>query len=74
MSLPTNSPAHPQTPAFVVDKPQLDDLRVSFQSAMAAHWPNSILGYSFKTNALPWLVAYYRDHGAWAEVVSDTEY
>jgi diaminopimelate decarboxylase len=67
-------PEHPQTPAFVVDEPLLDDLRIRFQRAMAAHWSNSILGYSFKTNALPWLLAYYRDHGAWAEVVSDTEY
>ena len=74
MSYQHDSAASLQTPAFVVDQPLLEDFRIRFQAAMAAHWPNSILGYSFKTNALPWLVAYYRDHGAWAEVVSDTEY
>ena len=70
----TSQPLQPQTPAFVVDQPLLEDFLSRFQTAMATHWPNSILGYSFKTNALPWLVTFMRDRGAWAEVVSDTEY
>lgn len=68
-----NAP-QPHTPAFVIDQPLLEDFLSQFQRAMAAHWPASILGYSFKTNALPWLVTFMRDRGAWAEVVSDTEY
>ncbi len=64
----------PPTPAFVIDVPLLEQFTQRFLTAMKTHWPNSVLGYSFKTNSLPWLVAFMRDHGAWAEVVSDAEY
>lgn len=64
----------PPTPAFVIDVPTLERFTRRFQQAMTKHWPNSILGYSFKTNSLPWLVTFMRDRGAWAEVVSDAEY
>lgn len=73
LSVTPSGPA-PVTPAFVIDQPLLQDFLSRFQTAMATHWPKSILGYSFKTNALPWLVTFMRDRGAWAEVVSDTEY
>jgi len=45
-------------------------LRTGFQ----AHWPNLIVGYSYKTNALPWLINWMRQNGVWAEVVSTPEY
>lgn len=64
----------PPTPAFVIEVPRLERFTHRFQQAMDAHWPNSILSYSFKTNSLPWLVTFMRDRGAWAEVVSDAEY
>lgn len=64
----------PPTPAFVIDLPKLDKFAGQFEQAMQKYWPYSILGYSFKTNSLPWLVTYMRDRGAWAEVVSDAEY
>src|SRR5690625_1406573 len=64
----------PPTPAFVIDVPLLERFTDRFLDAMRTYWPNSILGYSFKTNSLPWLVAFMRDRGAWAEVVSDAEY
>lgn len=64
----------PPTPAFVIDVPLLEKFTDRFLQAMHNHWPNSILGYSYKTNSLPWLIAYMRDRGAWAEVVSDAEY
>ena len=64
----------PTTPALVFDEPKLDLFVSRFEHALATHWPNSILSYSFKTNALPWLLTYMRDRGVWAEVVSDTEY
>lgn len=66
--------AQPPTPAFVIDVPLLEKFTDRFMQAMRTYWPNSILGYSFKTNSLPWLVAFMRDRGAWAEVVSDAEY
>lgn len=64
----------PPTPAFVIDVPLLEKFTDRFLRAMKTYWPNSLLGYSFKTNSLPWLVAFMRDRGAWAEVVSDAEY
>ncbi|WP_043055603.1 type III PLP-dependent enzyme domain-containing protein [Enteractinococcus helveticum] len=67
-------PQQPPTPALVLDVPKLDSFVTRFEDALAEGWPNSILSYSFKTNALPWLLSYMRDRGVWAEVVSDTEY
>lgn len=64
----------PTTPALVFDEAKLDLFVTRFENALATHWPNSILSYSFKTNALPWLLSYMRARGIWAEVVSDTEY
>lgn len=64
----------PPTPAFVIDLPVLKRFLSRFQQALDTHWPASILSYSFKTNSLPWLVSFMRDHDVWAEVVSDTEY
>lgn len=62
------------TPSFVLDVATLEMFLTRFKKALANHWPNSIISYSFKTNSLPWLIAYMRDNGVWAEVVSDTEY
>ena len=62
------------TPAFVVDEPLLALFAGRFEAALERHWPNSILSYSFKTNALPWLISHLRNRGVWAEVVSDHEY
>ena len=64
----------PATPAFVIDDDILEELVGRFQAALAAHWPHSILSYSFKTNSLPWLISSMRARGVWAEVVSDAEY
>jgi diaminopimelate decarboxylase len=68
------SPESPATPSFVVDEPTLRRFCDRFRAALTTHWPNAILAYSFKTNSLPWLIGFMRDRGAWAEVVSDTEY
>jgi len=68
------SQQQPPTPALVFDEPKLNTFVTRFEAALADGWPNSILSYSFKTNALPWLLSYMRDRGVWAEVVSDTEY
>ena len=42
--------------------------------ALKKNWPNYRIGYSFKTNSLPWLVNFYKKQGAYAEVVSKDEY
>lgn len=64
----------PQTPAFVLDSPVLEEFIDRFRQALLNHWPNSVLSYSFKTNALPWLLSFMNTQGVWAEVVSDAEY
>lgn len=62
------------TPAFVIDEDQLSVRVAAFQHAMERVWPGGIIGYSVKTNSLPWVVAWMARHGVWAEVVSDDEY
>lgn len=44
------------------------------KNSLAQNWGNFVMGYSVKTNSLPWLLNYLRKHGFYAEVVSDTEY
>ena len=63
-----------KTPYFLINK---DDLEVGLhklEESLQQSWPNYIIGYSYKTNALPWVIDYFRDHGCYAEVVSDDEY
>lgn len=63
-----------QTPCYVVHKELVDQQLKLLKDALAAYWDNSIIGYSYKTNALPWLIDYYNRGGCYAEVVSDDEY
>ena len=63
-----------KTPCFVVDKQILDDGISLLTSSLEKYWNNYIVGYSFKTNSLPWLVNYVKQKGFYAEVVSDDEY
>ena len=63
-----------KTPYFVIDKPILDRYYSMLTDSLALSWGNYQVGYSFKTNSLPWLVNYVKDRGAFAEVVSDDEY
>lgn len=44
------------------------------QESLQNNWGNFICGYSVKTNALPWLLDYLKNHGFYAEVVSELEY
>ncbi len=44
------------------------------KSALSENWGNFIMGYSVKTNSLPWLLNYLKEHDFYAEIVSDTEY
>lgn len=44
------------------------------KNALSENWGNFVMGYSVKTNALPWLLTYLKKQGFYAEVVSDTEY
>lgn len=63
-----------QTPFFLIHKAALDTGLQKLNQALHSAWSNYAIGYSYKTNALPWIIAYYRDRGCYAEVVSDDEY
>ncbi|CAM5184319.1 Diaminopimelate decarboxylase OS=Ureibacillus acetophenoni OX=614649 GN=SAMN05877842_104134 PE=3 SV=1 [Ureibacillus acetophenoni] len=47
---------------------------LNLKNALRKYWNNYIIGYSVKTNSLPWLLEYFKDNGCFAEVVSDDEY
>ena len=62
------------TPYFVIDKQLLDEAYDKLVVALEKHWNNYVIGYSYKTNSLPWVINYFKDKGCFAEVVSDDEY
>ena len=63
-----------QTPFYrVKEKDLLYDINL-LREALTKNWGNFIMGYSVKTNSLPWLLKYLKEHGFFAEVVSDMEY
>lgn len=44
------------------------------RDSLTENWGNFIMGYSVKTNSLPWLLNYLKGQDFYAEVVSGTEY
>ena len=62
------------TPYFVIDENQLTKDFQMLKSSLETSWGNYRIGYSFKTNSLPWLVTFLKAGGVMAEVVSDDEY
>ncbi|RUL55180.1 pyridoxal-dependent decarboxylase [Lysinibacillus antri] len=63
-----------KTPYFLIEEEELSTNLSQLKSALEKHWDNYIIGYSFKTNSLPWLLKYFKKNGLYAEVVSDDEY
>lgn len=62
------------TPYYVIHKKDLDDNFDKLKKALEKHWGNYIIGYSYKTNALPWIIKHFDQLGCYAEVVSEDEY
>ena len=62
------------TPYYVIDKNKLDLNFLKLKKAVKKHWNNYIIGYSYKTNALPWIIKHFDSLGCYAEVVSEDEY
>lgn len=62
------------TPYYVINKKELDEGFGKLKRALEKYWGNYIVGYSYKTNSLPWIINYFKDNGCYAEVVSDDEY
>ena len=63
-----------ETPYYVIHKNELDDSLLKLKAALDTYWKNYVIGYSYKTNSLPWIVDYYHQNGCFAEVVSEHEY
>lgn len=62
------------SPAFIIDKKELTYNIRQLKNALDYHWGNYIIGYSCKTNSLPWVMKFFKEEGCYAEVVSDFEY
>lgn len=63
-----------KTPYFIINKASLDEGLHKLKDALNNAWPNYIIGYSYKTNSLPWIINYFRKNNCYAEVVSDDEF
>ena len=62
------------TPFFRIrEKDLLYDIHL-LRDSLTVNWGNYVMGYSVKTNSLPWLLVYLKKQGFYAEVVSETEY
>lgn len=63
-----------KTPCFVVDEAAFEQNIMDFRRVLGKYFCNSIIGYSFKTNSLPYFIFMASQLGCYAETVSDTEY
>ena len=59
---------------FELDEDILLNNYNKLKNSLFKYWPNFIIGYSYKTNSLPWLVSWMQEQKAFAEVVSTPEY
>ena len=59
---------------YLSHKDKIDKQVLELKQSLSKKWAKSIIGYSFKTNNLPWLIGYMRSLGLWAEVVFSDEY
>jgi diaminopimelate decarboxylase len=62
------------TPCFILDKTELVKSIYGFQSALRNCFSESLVGYSVKTNSLPYCLNIANEQGCFAEVVSSDEY
>ena len=63
-----------ETPCFIFDQEELTRSIVGFCTALQSHFNQSIIGYSVKTNSVPYCMSIARHNGCFAEVVSFDEY
>ena len=62
------------TPCYIIHKELLKEGIDLLKSSLDEYWNNACVGYSFKTNSLPWVVEEMKKEGFYAEVVSEDEY
>lgn len=65
---------HLDTPCYILDENKLNNNYERLVKAFESRWNRVIVGYSFKTNSLPWILNFMKNKGAYAEVVSEAEY
>ncbi|PKM51001.1 MAG: pyridoxal-dependent decarboxylase [Firmicutes bacterium HGW-Firmicutes-7] len=64
-----------ETPCYIIDSDELNYNYESLYNAFSKHWKGVLgIGYSVKTNHLPWIMENMKQKGAYAEVVSSVEY
>lgn len=63
-----------KTPYFHIEEEKLQYDVDLLKNALKEHWGNYLVGYSVKTNSLPWLLQYMKKQDFFAEVVSEEEY
>lgn len=62
------------TPCFILDKTELIKSISGFQTSLRNCFAESLVGYSVKTNSLPYCMNIANEQGCYAEVVSADEY
>lgn len=63
-----------ETPYFIIHKSEFDNSVALLNKAIDRYWKNTLVGYSVKSNSMPWVLNYMREQGFYGEVVSDDEY
>ncbi len=63
-----------KTPSFIIYEDKINKNLIELNQALSVTWGNYIIGYSYKTNSLPWIIDYMNKKGCYAEVVSNVEY
>lgn len=63
-----------KTPFYLIDIKMLDTGLNKLKNDLNKYWNNYIIGYSYKTNSLPWIIKYFDKNNCYSEVVSDDEY
>lgn len=69
-----NSLVELKTPCFVINEKKFNNNIVSFMNALNDTFYKGIVGYSVKTNSLPYLLKKALEFGCYAEVVSADEF
>ena len=49
----------PKTPYYVIHREEIDVNFKKLENALKKYWNNYIIGYSYKTNALPWIIKHF---------------
>lgn len=70
----TDSFSRLQTPCYILDPEELNRSIIGFHDALHSFSPKTIVGYSVKTNSLPYCLHFAYRSGVYAEVVSFDEY